>query len=132
MTDQGETWVWADGTIYDPSIPGYRQATADELRRNVTIESGCDGCAALKAELDALRAAAKAIVARYGRHCPPGSWQSPGHDVIFAEWDALDAALSHPSRPSAQDPEPGPNPSPQDTSGSARRPGGKVVERRPR
>lgn len=29
-----ETFVWADGTIYDPSIPGYREATADELRRN--------------------------------------------------------------------------------------------------
>lgn len=34
-----ETWVWADGTIYDPAIPGYRQATADEVSRNCPIES---------------------------------------------------------------------------------------------
>lgn len=30
-----ETFVWRDGTIYDPSLPGYREATADELARNV-------------------------------------------------------------------------------------------------
>lgn len=36
MSDESETWVWADGTIYDAAIPGYRQATPDELRRNFT------------------------------------------------------------------------------------------------
>ncbi len=29
-----ETWVWADGTIYDPELGGYREATPDELTAN--------------------------------------------------------------------------------------------------
>ena len=41
-----------------------------------------------------LRQAAKAILARHYGHCPMGSWVSPGHDVIRAEWDALDAAVA--------------------------------------
>lgn len=127
MTD-GERWVWADGTIYDPAIPGYRSATADELRRNVPREAVCDGCEALKAELNALRAAAKATVARHDGYCPPGSWRTPGHDVILAEWAAPDAALKPTSSSSAPDSEPEPNQTPQGTSDSARRPGGKVDE----
>lgn len=46
-----------------------------------------------------LHAAAAAIYARHANHCPPGSWKTPGHDVIRAEWDALAAALGAEARP---------------------------------
>ena len=29
-----EVWVWADGTIFDPALPGYRPATAEEVEAN--------------------------------------------------------------------------------------------------
>lgn len=31
---EGDTWVWADGTIYDPGLGGHREATAAELAAN--------------------------------------------------------------------------------------------------
>jgi hypothetical protein len=115
VTAEGETWVWADGTIYDPSIPGYRQATADELRRNVTAD---DDIVELRAQI------AEALAAL-------GAKDATNYERV----QAAGLILSRPgstSRQSAPDTVPWPNSARRDTTDSARRPGETVVERRPR
>jgi hypothetical protein len=66
-----------------------------ELRRIVTNDpvAAVHRLAELEAALQGLKEAASAIVARHGGYHPMGSWQSPGHDVIRAEWQALYTAL---------------------------------------
>jgi hypothetical protein len=77
VTGEGETWVWADGTIYDPAIPGYRQATADELRRNTPRADDIHTCSA---------------------ECPCQTGGEPRPDFIAVEGSLLPALLTM-SRP---------------------------------
>jgi len=84
-----ETWVWADGTIYDPTIPGYRMATPDEIRRNTPgIEA--------KAEVERLRAALSRIADR-AKYLSEPAWTPEGCALVGKQiyrWatDALDPA----------------------------------------
>ncbi len=86
MTDeQGETFVWADGTIYDPLIRGHREATADELRRNVPgphrhacSENGCPGAECYRGRIDGCGHPSKSATDPDGGGCPWGAVPCPG------------------------------------------------------